>query len=177
MMNSDTHYEDAFVSCMHYLSMRLDDTGTKRRINTKEDLRRLFEEINKQEKANGKKPRMSKAFIDSVLGTNTAEEAVKTGTLKDPVRRGHYTIKNHIVGHFGNVFTYAQGKRHEETDVTLTEAVKIAKYREKGSDLYRYDGGVAVVFVQKTKNDHIIKRFRDVDTGRFVSGKKIKEEL
>lgn len=119
-----------------------------RKIKSENDLRTLFRDLDTRRKDQAGGKRISDHFIDILL---TRQEKVDKYVGK-------------VVG---------SGQRPRVASAQYVERVrpKIEMLREQGIHAYPYDGGYA-------RKDRIFGRdiARDVDTGRFVSLKKLRDD-
>lgn len=144
-------YDDAFESMVHSVETRLDSSGKRIKIKDKEDLRVLFERLDKQRLDKKSKPKITKTFIDRLLETKAADRFL-----------------GKTVGRFGAVSTL---KRPEAQVVSP----KVQSLREKGTQVYTYGQGYATKSISKSKKGKLVVRFRSVKTGRYVRKDLIEE--
>lgn len=149
-------YEDKLLDVMRYVKMRLDRRGMRLQINSKDDIKRSILALDRDANHKGDE-RISFKFLDKVLATNNADRLVgKTIGRVGPVKK----------------FKQTEGQRRETIPSTVRSRVE--KYRGEGRDVYPVRDSYVVKNVLRRGKTSVIV-FRDVKTGRFVTGKKIEE--
>lgn len=153
-MKSQHEYEQAAEDVIQYIEARLDGgRGQRLSIEDKEDLRAAFEQYGWRDKGGASKPVSRNTplsnFIEVALNTRAADRVVQRGSL----------------GHFGAKTSIPSSRRHENSSPIDDKRAVAA--RQQGKSVYKHPGGYAV----KSKNG----RFLDTKTGRFVSGRSVKE--
>lgn len=151
MKRQRTNYDDKFDDVMKYAEMKVDAKGVKIKIRDKEDLRRLFEMIDRKNKQQGR-PRLSRDFIDKIIDTHSAKNYV-----------------GETIGRFGVT------KEFKETQLPM----RAMQYRNQGRTIYHDEArrifAVKESFRPHKRNRGIGIRFRNIRTGRLTSGRNLRE--
>jgi hypothetical protein len=203
-------YSDRFQDVMSYVEVKLAEKREKRVIKSKEDLKKLFRELDAERK--GGEKRFTEEFLNELVETREAEKITRgRGTI---IPDGHYSKESGHADHYRiiqrNLRTgggwHTRGyASNTSSQTTIPQSEKAQAARNRGAVLYPYHNpqkrrsGYAVVVVTYRKRGRserpnrrdkgqlgakrVIrrepvpqKRYRDTETGRFVSAKHIIEE-
>lgn len=145
-------YDDKFENVMEYVTMQLDDEGRRVKIGSTSELRTIMERFDAMKsRARKQSPRFSDDFLDKITNTRAAREAV-----------------GKVFGRRGGIGTIVVEQKQTPPQRTLPAKVQLQK--QQGKEIYRYNKGYATMtYAYSKRNNVVVKRPRDTNTGRFIS--------
>lgn len=149
---SSGKYDDSFKSMVESVETRLEGQGKRIKITSKEDLKLLFERLDKQRRDKSGKPRITDNFIQKILNTRSAD-----------------SFLGKTIGRFGGQASTLK------RPVSEKETYQMQRAREQGVHIYTYPQGRAKKETFKNKRGKMLVRFRDLKTGHFVKSSIIQE--
>lgn len=150
-------YDDKFRDIVKYVEMNVNDKGIRLKMKDKEDLRSYLDKLNRDEERKGNIPRLSRDFVNKVIGTKRAS-----------------SFFPHVFGRFGKQTEQKEFRRGDVTvrpqKISLSDDQMIEKrvLRERGLIAYLLSNNRLAYDDTIRRKGNYVHSLRDTKTGQFA---------